>query len=56
VSKKDKNQYYDDCPVCLAQQKADDEGRDITMDELMDAMREAKKQGGIVGGLPEGEN
>lgn len=48
--------YSDDCPVCLAQKKADEEGRSLSVRELLDAFREAKKQGGIVGGLPEGEN
>ena len=48
--------YSDDCPVCLAQKKADDEGRLISERELLDAFKESKKQGAIVGGLPEEEN
>lgn len=45
----------DNCPVCQAQKKADNEGRQITREELEKAMQEAKEHGAIVGGsFPEG--
>ncbi len=33
------------CPICLAQIKADSEGRGLTMDEYISAAREAMKSG-----------
>lgn len=56
MSKKKSDLYSDDCPVCLAQKKADKKGETLTVKELQDAFRQAKKQGATVGGLPEEEN
>lgn len=42
--------FFDDCLVCRAQKKADEEGRPITKDELHQALKEAKASGAIVGG------
>ena len=41
--------YFDDCPVCQAQKRALLEGRELTTEELMVAMREASKKG--IGGI-----
>ncbi|MCD8484501.1 hypothetical protein LRY65_02445 [Candidatus Woesebacteria bacterium] len=43
----------DFCPICAAQEKADNEGRDITLDELMEAFRESEKLGAVVGYGPD---
>ncbi|MFH1826856.1 MAG: hypothetical protein ABH812_00275 [bacterium] len=56
MSQNKSNLYFDDCPVCLAQKKADEKGKTLSVKELQDAFRLAKKQGAIVGGLPEEEN
>ena len=45
-----KDDDFDDCPVCQAQKNADNEGREITKEELTKAMKEAKEHGAIVGG------
>lgn len=42
--------YFDDCPICQALKKAKEEGREITLSELQEAMGKAQKQGVIVGG------
>ena len=42
--------YFDDCAVCLAQKNADNEGREITNEELIEAIKKAKEHGAIVGG------
>lgn len=47
--KEDKGKFYDDCPVCLAQKKADEEGRDITENEILEAFEKSKKKGAVVG-------
>ena len=36
---------FNDCPICLAQIKADSEGRGLTMEEYITAAREALKNG-----------
>lgn len=51
--KEDKGRFYDDCPVCLAQKKADEEGRDITESEILEAFEKSRKKGGIVGIIPD---
>lgn len=42
--------YFDDCPICAAVKRADEEGRDITFQELMTAyeLSEMEKDGGNV--------
>lgn len=43
-------QYFDNCPICQAQKKVDEEGRLITETELKNAFEESKKvKGAIVG-------
>lgn len=41
--------FFDDCPICRAQKRADDEGRNITMEELDTAFREAEAAGAVTG-------
>ena len=43
-------EYFDDCPICQTLKKAKEEGREITLRELQEAMGKAQKQGAIVGG------
>lgn len=40
---------FNDCPICLAQMRADKEGRRLTMDEFVTASRAAQKKGALVG-------
>jgi hypothetical protein len=40
--------YFDDCPICQAMKKAEEEGRSPSLNELKEAFRKAKKKGGIV--------
>ena len=47
--KKDE-EFFDDCPICQAMKMAKERGRELTMEELKEAFKNAKKQGGIVGG------
>ena len=42
--------YFDDCPICQALKKAEDEKRIPTAKEYEEATREAEKQGAVVGG------
>ncbi len=42
--------YFDNCPICEAQRKADDQGRALTTQEMAEAFREVKEQGHVVGG------
>ena len=48
--------YFDDCPICKAQKLADEKGKNLTIQELMEAFKKAKERGGMVGGLIEEEN
>lgn len=36
--------YYDDCPFCVADRKADDEGRETTKEEVIAATREYREK------------
>jgi hypothetical protein len=40
--------YFDDCPICRVMKKAENEGKDITYDELKKAFKEAKAKGAVV--------
>lgn len=42
-------EFFDDCPICQAMKKAEEENRDLSLEELQESFREAKKQGAIVG-------
>lgn len=41
--------YFDDCPICRAQKKAEKEERNISSEELAEAFQEAKEQGAVTG-------
>lgn len=41
--------YYDDCPICQAMKKAEEEGRTLSEEELWDTFEKSKEAGGIVG-------
>jgi Zn finger protein HypA/HybF involved in hydrogenase expression len=47
----DPEDFFDDCPVCQAQKRAISEGRELTMEELVAAMGEASKFGGVSGSM-----
>lgn len=36
--------YFDDCPICQAMKKADQEDRELGMEELISAFKEAKTE------------
>lgn len=42
--------YFDDCPICRAAKKAEDENRSLGEKELKNAFKKAKNKGAIVGG------
>lgn len=44
------DQFYDDCPICRAMKKAEEEGKNLDPVELAKAFNEANKMGGMVGG------
>jgi len=46
--KKSVSPYFDDCPICQAMKKAEEEGRNLSLEEVKKAFMEAKKKGGIV--------
>ncbi len=48
--KKSKKEEFDDCPVCQATKAAQEQGRELTLEELKEAFRKAKEKGAIVGG------
>lgn len=50
VDKFDKEDLFDDCPVCQATKAAQEQGRELTLEELKEAFRKAKEKGAIVGG------
>lgn len=45
-----KEEFFDDCPVCRAMKVAQEQGRELTLEELKKVFQKAKEQGGIVGG------
>jgi len=47
--------YFDDCPVCQAMKKAEEEGRELSYEELKKAFKEANELGGIIVGDEVGE-
>lgn len=51
--KNKKDEYFDDCPICLTQKKAEEEGRDITESEILEAFEKSRKKGAIVGKIPD---
>ena len=45
-----KEEFFDDCPICRAMKAAQEQGRELTLEELKETFKKAKEQGGIVGG------
>ncbi len=45
------DQLYDDCPICRAMRKAEQEGKDLDPVELAKAFNEANKIGAVIGTL-----
>ena len=43
--------YFDDCPICQAQKRADSEERELKIEEYSQAAEEAEKLGGKTGML-----
>ena len=41
---------FDDCPICQAMKAAQEQGRELTREELEEAFRKAKEEGAITGG------
>ena len=39
--------YFDDCPICRAMKKAEEEGRAISEDELKEAFAKANEKQGM---------
>lgn len=50
VDKFDKEEIFDDCPVCQAMKVAQERGKELTLEELKEAFKKAKEGGAIVGG------
>jgi len=46
----EEQEYFDDCPICQAMKEAKEEGRELALEELEEAFRQAKEQGHRVGG------
>ena len=44
------DELFDDCPICRAMKAAQDDGRELTEQELKEAFKKAKEGGAIVGG------
>ena len=44
------NPEFDNCPICQAMKKAEEEGKELSLEELKEAFQEAGNQGAIVGG------
>ena len=49
-SKLKDEEFFDDCPICQLMKAAKEQGREPTEEELKEAFKKAKEQGGIVGG------
>ena len=41
--------FFDDCPICRAMKKAEEEGRQLSESELHKAFEKLKEKGGVVG-------
>jgi len=50
-NKKIKNEeLFDDCSICRAMKAAQEQGRELTSEELREAFKKAKEKGAVVGG------
>ena len=45
-----KEEFFDDCPICRAMKTAQEQGKELTQEELKEAFKKAKEEGGMVGG------
>lgn len=50
VDKFNNEDFFDDCPICQAMKAAQKERRELTLEELKEAFKEAKEKGAVVGG------
>ena len=48
--KNKKEELFDDCPICQAMKAAQEQGRELTLEELKEVFKKAKEKGAIVGG------
>lgn len=46
----DSNFYFDDCPICCALKKAEEEGKNLTITELKQSFKEATAKAAVVEG------
>jgi len=46
----EEEEFFDDCPICRLMKAAQEQGRELTLEELKEAFKKANEQGGIVGG------
>lgn len=47
---KKEEEFFDDCPICRATKAAQEQGRELSVEELKEAFKKAKDEGTIVGG------
>jgi hypothetical protein len=45
-----KEEFFDDCPICQAMKAAQEQGRELTLEELKEAFKKAKEKGAVVAG------
>lgn len=50
MESKNNDMFFDDCLICRAMKAAQDQGRELSMEELKAAFQKAKDEGGVVGG------
>jgi len=50
IGAEDKEEYFDDCPICQMMKKTKEESREPSEEELREAYQKAGGQGGVVGG------
>jgi len=48
--KNKKEELFDDCPICQAMKAAQEQGKELTSEELKEAFKKAKEKRAIVGG------
>lgn len=49
-NKLNEDDLFDDCPICQAMKAAQEQGRELTIEELKELFKKAKEKGAIVGG------
>ena len=50
MSEEHKMEYFDDCPICQAMKRAEEQGRTLSLSELKTAFKAAEEQGTVVSG------